>query len=101
MSIIVSIDSNITYLIIRIKITVQGFPYWVDGGSHPPLAKNLLTPPPSTWKNSPFRRLPPIKILSSLLKVNPPPLNNDFHNDFQPIKTFLAVVVVPVVLFLF
>ena len=30
---------------IYIYIYIQGFPYWGDGGSPPPPAKNLLIPP--------------------------------------------------------
>ena len=63
MTIIVSIDSNITDIIIRIKIKKTLYRVsptgWMEGGSHPPLGKNLLISP-TTWKNpSPTDSPPP------------------------------------------
>ena len=40
----------------QIRFFLEGFAYWGDGESPPPLAKNLLILP--TWKNPSSRILP-------------------------------------------
>ena len=72
--------------------TVQGFPYWADGGKSPhptPPVKNLLIPAPPPprppRKIAPQKTVPPPGFYPPPPPPppNPPPLNNNFKVKTQ------------------